>query len=188
MDKMDQKEAKKDKQNQVDPVEENLQDEEFFESLLDDEDRKPLVCREVARNDFGRILKTWKVLKKALRKARSNDKEIKETYESAKDLIIESIMDGTLVVENDTRTGCKMIHNLAQPIANMKGEVLLDKLIYRKVPKLVDLRKMDEFEDKEAIAKTQALAAAMSGKATKELANMSSADLDILGALFVFFV
>lgn len=164
-----------------------VSDDEFFDSLLAD-DTTPRVCREIARSDFGRVLKSWKVLKKARRKSQSNDKEEKATYENARDLMIGSIMDGTLIIENDTRTGVRIIHNLTVPITGVKGDVVLDSLIYRKVPTLVDLRKMDEFEEKETIAKTQALAAAMSGRSTKELSNLSGADLDVIGALFVFFV
>lgn len=179
--------AKQDPDSKGAVSDEAVSDDEFFDSLLSD-DSTPKVCREVARSDFGRTLKAWKVLKKARRKAKSNNKEEKEAFESAKDLVIESIMDGTLVIENDTRTGVKIIHNLSVPITGVKGDVVLNALIYRKVPTLVDLRKMDEFEDKESIAKTQALAAAMSGKTTKELANLSGADLDVIGALFLFFV
>lgn len=162
-------------------------DEEIFSSLLDEETEK--VCtRDFAVLEFARVLKNWKVLKKALRKAESKNKEEKEGYQSAKELIITAIMDGVLMIEKDTRTGLHVRHILTVSIENAKGETIIDELIYRKVPKIVDLRKMDEFEDQESIAKTQALAAALSGRDTKELANLSSADLDMMGALFYFFV
>jgi hypothetical protein len=167
---------------------ETMQDEEFFESLLSDEDRKPRVARNVAREEFGRLLKNWKVLKKALRKAKAKDIDIRESYEGAKELIVSSIMDGTLEIHKNNSQGYKIRHNLLQPIQSVSGEILHEYLEYSKVPKVVDLRKMDEFDDNANIAKTQALAAALCGKSTAELAQLSSADLDVIGALFLFFV
>lgn len=167
---------------------EMMQDEDFFESLLSNEEQKPKVARSVARDEFGRLLQNWKVLKKALRKSKAKDKEEREAYEGAKELILSSIMDGTIEIHKNGSHGYKIKHNLLQPIKSASGEITHAFLEYTKVPKVVDLRKMDEFDENASIAKTQALAAALCGKSTPELAQLSSADLDVIGALFLFFV
>jgi hypothetical protein len=182
---MDEKNTVKTNEVNQEKSPEFLQDEEYFATFLDDS--KPRVSHDFAREEFARVLQNWKVLKKTLRKAKSKNKEEKEEYEGAKNLVIESIMDGTLEVMKNG-SGYVIKHNLEEPIRATNGDIALAALEYKRAPKLVQLRKMDEFEDKEKMAKAQALAAALSRRSTPELANLSSVDLDVIAALMYFFV
>lgn len=159
---------------------EYLTDVEFLEAA----DSKPKITKDTAMIDFRKMLIAWKVLKKAIRKARSGkkNKDKREEYEEAKEILIHAIQDGQLIIEGNSSSGLKMIHKLLDPPSGYS------ELVYKGIPKLVDLRKLDTFTDDEGMGQMQALAAAMSGKAIAELAVLSAADIDVIGALFYFFV
>jgi hypothetical protein len=150
-------------------------DLEFLQAKLPE----PKVTEEMAKTELRKMLVGWNILKKAGKRNAANRLEFEDNWST----LVESIMDGTLTVDHDTVTGIKVTHYLSTPIGN--GTEALE---YRRIPKLVDLRKMDGFTEQESMAQMQAIAAALSGKAVAEMAGMSAADIDIIGALFYFFV
>jgi hypothetical protein len=156
-----------------------LSDIDYFEAELG----APKVDRQTAIADFRRFIVGWKLTKKALKKARSGkrNKERREEYQESHDTIINAIMYGNLVIASQNGK-VVMEHHLHEPCGSH------DILTYSKIPKVVDLRKMDEFGEDQNFAQLQALAAAMSGKAVPELGKLSASDIDIIGAIFYFFV
>ena len=162
------------------PSDEYLTDIDFLEAA----DTKPKVSKDTAMIDLRKMLIAWKVLKKAIRKAKSGKRNQakRDEYEESKEILVNAIQDGTLIVDGNSSSGLKLIHKLLDPPPGYA------ELIYKRIPKLVDLRKMDTFTDDEGMGQLQALAAAMSGKAIAELAVLSAADIDVIGALFYFFV
>jgi hypothetical protein len=178
-------------ENNIEPIEDpdaDVSDRDFFLGAFDDETEPEKVSRDVARDDFLRVLRLWKCAKKVKKRLHSKDKEIREGVEENLEFVLDAIQDGSLVVEKAGPFGVKLVHKLNVPLKSISGEVLLDQLEYKRVPRVVDLRKMDQFDEKEQVAKLQALAAAMSGRDVNELANLSGTDVDVLGAMITFFV
>lgn len=153
-------------------------------AFLSEDLPKAKVTREIALKDFKRFLVDRNLLKKTLRKIDGDD-ENAENFESAKEIIINCIMDGSIVVTEDPP--CKLIHNLNKPPENSDGGYLYESLEYGFVPDLISLRKMDSFGEKESMGKTQALLSAMTKKSVKELGKISSIDLDVVAAIAFFF-
>lgn len=142
------------------------------------------VTREVALADFKRFLVDRNLLKKTVRKAEGDD-DTRENFESAKEILLRCIMDGSIVVTDDKP--CKLIHNLIEPIKGSDGSVLHETLEYGFVPSIIQLRKLDSFGDNESMGKTQALLSAMTNKSVKELGKVASTDLDVVAAVAFFF-
>lgn len=165
---------------------ESSPDDEFLTSIefLEAGEEEPKITEEMAQIELKKMLKGWKVLRKAIKKGKSGkkNKANRDEFEESWDQVLNAIMYGQLVINGDPIRGITITHKLLDPPGGY------DELHYKRIPKLVDLRKIDEFTDQESIAQTQALAAAMSGKATAELVGLSAADLDVLGALAYFFV
>ena len=143
------------------------------------------VSREIALKDLKRFLVDRNLLKKAIRKNEGQGDD-KKDFEAAKDLFLQCIMDGTLVVSDSSP--CTITHNLDTPPLDTNGDPIYESLQYGFVPEVIALRRLDGFGENESMARTQALLSAMTNKSIKQLGRVSSTDLDIVAAVAFFLI
>ena len=146
---------------------------------------KDKVTREVALDDLKRFLTDRKLLTKTVKRAERSDED-RENFESAKEIFIVCVMDGTFVITDDSP--CNVIHTLTEPPRDLSGNTLFETLEYKFVPDLASLKRLDRFGDDETNAKMQSLLSTLTKKNPQELGKISTRDNDAIAAISFFFV
>lgn len=133
------------------------------------------VAREVAESEFEKWLDFKKVKDT---KRESNSKNI--------ETLVESIMDGTLVLNHDNH---EFKHNLSFPIKNSEGQVTVTELIYK--PRLI-MREVNKHlkgvKSDDADGRVVAYICALTGKAKGIITELDTEDNSTAQGLAVFFL
>jgi len=132
----------------------------------------PIVDRETAEQDFQRFCTAMHLTRRLERKRR--DQDTQENLEEARDIFVETIEIGRLVVTEKGE-------------AQFKPESLPDKTITFRLPTGATLMAADQRKEGHSIAKMYAMLADMTGEHPSLFAKLPQYDLDVVQAIALLF-
>lgn len=132
------------------------------------------ITEEVARREVGK----WLDYKKVKDKKREN-------LEAQIDVIVDNIVDGTLVLDSDH----KFTHTLSFPLTNAKGEVTLKSVTYKPRLTVKEINsKMSGIKASDADGRVIGYIAALTDQPSAIIANMDTEDNSLAQAFATFFL